>query len=582
MLYKTFIVHRLNGGFKLRYIKFIINRYRAIEAPLKIDIIKNALLPMIGVNECGKTTILNAIFAFDHFNDELNNDGRHLKDNNNLYRTEDVASEVLAEIEIDWFNFELILELVKKKYKTKSHIKLYEGLRDKFPSTIIISRNLTTLDYSILDANFKNKKLNDALARQIINRLPYILYFDEFRDSIDDMIEITNKKDASSWLKTIEQLFISTNIGFSVYDLPNKEERKRDTILARVEKKLNSTLTKEWQTFRLDEHDALKIKLTYISNNDHKYLKFNIVEIDANGEEYYFYIKDRSKGFYWFFNFVMKLEFNPKIAGDMENPTTIYLLDEPGSYLHSSAQSRLCNKLKHISEKNTVIYCTHSHYLLNPEIIPLNIIRIVEKENNSITLKSIYDYKGSIVDKRSAFQPILDALHAKPFMFENMNNHVLIVEGIYDFYALHLFKTDSNITIIPAANAESIRYYISLMIAWGIEYYALWDNDNEGKKAKEKAEIFFGTEEAKKFFLLPINDNKHKKILQDLFADSDLKLIRIELNLPKETSFEKKILSLYFSSERDRIIESISQETKNNFAIIFRLIGERSKIYLTG
>jgi hypothetical protein len=40
-------------------------------------------------------------------------------------------------------------------------------------------------------------------------------------------------------------------------------------------------------------------------------LKLDVVEKDASGEEHFFFVRDRSKGFYWFFNFVMKLERGP-------------------------------------------------------------------------------------------------------------------------------------------------------------------------------------------------------------------------------------------------------------------------------
>lgn len=88
----------------------------------------------------------------------------------------------------------------------------------------------------------------------------------------------------------------------------------------------------------------------------------------------------------------MKLEFNPDVAGDFNN--AIYLLDEPGSYLHPFALSKLCKKLKSLSEKNIVIYCTHSHYLLNPEIIPINKVNVVSKNNlGQVQLEPYYQHK---------------------------------------------------------------------------------------------------------------------------------------------------------------------------------------------
>ncbi len=98
----------------------------------------------------------------------------------------------------------------------------------------------------------------------------------------------------------------------------------------------------------------------------------------------------------------MKLEFNPKVVED--KAATVYLLDEPGSYLHASAQTKLCKKLQQLSASNRVIYCTHSHYLLDPEVIPLSAIKVSEKSGTgSIELIPIHRHQGSMTERRSAF-----------------------------------------------------------------------------------------------------------------------------------------------------------------------------------
>src|SRR5262249_13508196 len=156
----------------------------------------------------------------------------------------------------------------------------------------------------------------------------------------------------------------------------------------------------------LDDRDALEISIDFVqeapqAGQRRNYIKLDIVETDNQGDQHFFFIRDRSKGFYWFFNFVMKLEFNPKIVADGRN--TIYLLDEPGSYLHAFAQRKLCRKLKQLSEKNCVIYCTHSHYLLDPETIPFGSITIADKDGNgNATLTPIASYRGPVTENRSA------------------------------------------------------------------------------------------------------------------------------------------------------------------------------------
>jgi len=262
----------------------------------------------------------------------------------------------------------------------------------------------------------------------------------------------------------------------------------------------------------------------------------------------------------------MKLEFNPKIAGS-SGYDSIYLLDEPGSYLHASAQRKLCQKLRDLSKDNKVLYCTHSQYLLAPDIIPLNSIKIAEKDGHGkIGLCSIHDYKGTFATKKTTFQPLIDALQVNPFIADFNKDKVLIVEGICDRYAIDMLKGDYDIKILPAVNADSAIYLISLMIAWQVNYRVLWDNDKEGRKSKEKAVEYFGANESnERFVLLPKHGVGEKTILQDLFCGQDIKMIKDSLGIPKNTSFAKTITNLYYSSKRNGIIENVNINTKKNF-----------------
>lgn len=565
----------------MKYLKFIIKNYRAITGPITIDIDKAPLIPIIGINECGKTTILNALFAFDFFNDSLNDKGKHLKDVNNLYNTQIVEPEISADIEISWPEFESALYSVGKSYDLlkSSAFKSYKRFRTKFPTSISIVRNLTTKIYKINGSLFWDGDLNNKLSKEIIRKLPYILYFDDFRDSIEDKLEIKKDSDGtiSGWLAILEQLFKQTDKNYSIFKLPSIEERLRKSVLSQVKTYLNKTLTEQWRNFKLDKSDALQISLDYeeekmATGTIRSYLKLDIIETDIEGKEHFFYIRDRSKGFYWFFNFVMKLEFNPKIVTS-KNYNAIYLLDEPGSYLHASAQSKLCEKLNQIAENNRVIYCTHSHYLLNPEVIPLNSIRVAQKDGKgNIKLIPIHEFKGSVIEKRLAFQPIIDALQIKPYVLDISHNNYLITEGIYDYFVFEMMKGAFKINIIPASDAHSIKFLISLMISWQKNYFALWDNDKEGRLAKKAAEEFFSKSDAvPRFHLLPLQNPRSKKTrLEDLLDKSDISQIKKELHLSENSSFEKTIASLFHHPERVKVLTQISENTKNRFQDVFK------------
>ena len=563
----------------MRFTSFTIKNYRAITGPLVIDLSKKSLLPIIGTNESGKTTILRAIFAFDSYNDKFN-DGLHLSNTSNLYLTS--SSPALVEAQIEMTDADEIQKMVQEMLdelgEANEPLKVVLGkllrMRNRLPSKMTIQRNLKTLRYTVLTPPFNQKELADVFPAKILSQTPFILFFDDFRDKIEEKIVIDPKKksERAGWLAILEQLFQRTDQNLSVFDLPSMEVRQRKSVLAKIKRHLNKTLTEEWQNFRLDDREALEISIDLqkevLANNvESHHLTLNVVERDTNGDEHYFFISDRSKGFFWFFNFVMKLEFNPKIIS-ADDRNTIYLLDEPGSYLHAFAQSKLCNKLRSLSESNRVIYCTHSHYLLNPEIIPLSSIHVADKDGN-VTLVSIHGYKGNILERRSAFQPVLDALQIKPFLLDLSHSRTIIVEGIFDYYAMEIFRQNRPIGILPSVGADSIKYYVSLMIAWQISFRALWDNDDAGRKAKRNTEDLFGSEIAEKsFFLLPASQGT-KRIMQNLFDPHDLKLFREELGIP-ESSFEKTIAALFFSPQKGELVAKISQKTRANFEELFR------------
>lgn len=587
----------------MRYKQFIIKNYRAITGPLEIPVDKGSLMPIIGINESGKTTILQAIFAFDHYNDDSNDRGRHLDDVSNLYRSSSPPATVEAEIEITRSELRKIFSECGKESSTEKSTYEDLGRRTKWPSRLVILRTIPTRKYTIHGEYFGNDGLQDTVAREIIRRLPYILYFDDFRDKIPEKIEIPLEEGESSgeWFDIIEQLFAYTDKSFSTHKLAKMEVRQRKTVLSQVQRRLNETLTRQWQNFRLDDREALEIQIEFAqevlaaqavqpptsaagplatsappptAQLVKNYIKLEVVESDRQGNRRFFFISDRSKGFYWFFNFVMKLEFNPKVTDDQQH--SIYLLDEPGSYLHAHAQRKLCEKLRQIACTNHVIYCTHSHYLLDPEVIPINSVMVADKdESSNIGLTRMIDYREKTKTPWSALQPVLDALQIKPYALDLIHAQTTVItEGIYDYYCLELFRGERPISVLPCLGAPSVKSYIPLMIAWQVEFRALWDNDAEGRKQYGHAQALFGEVIAERSLrLLPCDTPNCSWIIQNMFDGGDLVLVRQELGLAQDTSFERTMLALFYSSAKQSIVERMSQVTHTRFNELFDHLG---------
>ena len=569
----------------MRYKRFVIENYRAINKKLIIDLEKR-IIPLVGINECGKTTILQAIFCFDSSNDNEYS-GKHLENLNNLYETDhSLPAVVTACIETTPTELESIVQGLIDAYRSlkegeeagelEEYDSVLSGKNHNRSIIIEMSRNLKEKTYSFknifhgLPATEQNK-----LGNEIIAHLPYILYNDDFNDRPADSIAISQdqKKVKSGWEAIFDRVFKSTSPGYSLNACLKEEDPKmRKSILSDVENYLNDALTNEWRKFS-PKREKISIQLEMDVVNSSLGV---LIEDNLNGKSRFFSISNRSKGFIWYYNFIMKVRFNPKHTANIKD--TVFLLDEPGSYLHETAQESLCKKLKDISDgEGVVVYCTHSPKLLMPKTIPLNNIMIVDKSSKGyISATSITNYKTSS-KRNSAMQPVFEALMIPEYEMIHSMDRIICVEGIYDKYAVELFtEMPVNCVVFASVNAESIINNIQYFIAYNKDYIALWDNDEEGKKCLGKAKKIYGQEIETHFMLLPSKDSG-KRRMEEMFENNDLETLSERIGLQSPATYETIISSLYFMNptQKQKIIDCISPETKRNFTILSEMIKKK-------
>jgi len=573
----------------MKYTKFYIENYRAITEKLCINL-SSRIIPLVGVNECGKTTILQAVFCFDYSNDKENG-GQHLQNTDNLYSTVSAGDCIIsAEIEC---NREEIVKCVqqaictKEKEATALAVELepdagiewmerfIEG-KDKITS-ITIQRNITK-DKNYSCDLFDGLSSNDEnlVCKKIVQSLPYILYNDDFNDRPVSSISLSGEHQ-DGWYDIFERVFQSTNDAYSLETILEQDERRRKAILSDVGSFLGSTLTEAWSKFSTEQKQiSIELELDTINNALEIYIKEQ--PKGKTTKTSFFKVTDRSKGFIWYYNFIMKIRFNPKQGGAPKE--TVFLLDEPGSYLHATAQAELCEKLKDISAKEgVVIYCTHSPQLLLPSTIPLNNILIVEKKKGTEINVMPVSTKNNTSSKRStAMQPVFEALQLPEYETVTHNEKILCVEGIYDKYCIESFcAISANIRLFPSVSASAIVNNIQYFIAYQKEYMALWDNDAEGKKEHGKARKMFGEQEAGNFALLPDVKDGGKVRMEEMLSASDYTLLRNELALADGAKYETIIATLYFTkkTKKAKIVKLVSDEAKSNFAALASMIDKK-------
>lgn len=567
----------------MRYKKFSISNYKAID-DLTINLNKS-VIPLIGVNESGKTSILQAILAFDKDKDNTLN-GVHINPKNK-YRTTQRPCKIVASVEIE---DEEEFQDIGKEIRLKMDNPLYTWLKSAVDNKreIFIVRNyedgLLQKSYSLINENediLNNPKTN-ALVNAIVKRLPNILYFDDFSDRVPEEVTfpenykndgVLGRGKAREWQEIIVEIFSrALDEEFSLTKfLKLTEEDDQVNYLSDVARILNGEIIEEWKKLKdafsgiSEESDDLELNIRYSSTSEKPTFKFKVIDSENAGADRVFDISQRSKGFQWFFNFIMKLKFNPKYKLHPKN--AIYLLDEPGSYLHASAQTELLKKLCDMGRDNTIIYCTHSQYLLDPDIINIASIKIVTKVDSHITL---VDYgNSSLTRSLGAFSALNDALHLKFGFHENMLKHCILVEGIVDYYSFKMFMNLNDINIIPGAGCGQLRELISIMISCSEKFVVVLDYDSEGRTSFNNYFNFFGDSFKKRAYQYEGLRKRRDFMLEDILSPNDIEMIKSSMSCD---DIKNAIVALYFADKaiRTSIVNKIDEKTKRNIDIIQR------------
>lgn len=557
----------------MKITKFNIENYRAIE---KVEVNLNfSINPIVGVNESGKTSVLRAILCFDKTRDRFFK-GEHLEFQNKYSPKDTKNSNVSATLNLDKLELESLIKNLKLTTDSEDY-KLIKKYNTK--TNFVLTRSLSTDGKPyIYSDELLSKNINSKIAKYLSSHIPFILYFDDFADRVPDIINFPpdykkegklNRNKLRDWQEIIEEVFKrADNEGLDNNENPLQtymgieDTDRKDDILSDIEDELNKEIIKEWKRIKksgtalADDSDKLELKIINKDNN----FEFKVRDKSYNDRKRTFNISDRSKGFQWFFNYMIKLKFNPNYQNKLEN--SIFLLDEPGSYLHSAAQSELLNELKRVSENNHIIYCTHSQYLLNPDIIKLGSIKIADKSNSKISLQEYGRYKG--LKDKSALSPIYQALQLN--FAHDIIGKIVITEGITDYYLLKILQEktkeiDKEIRFIPSSGASQCSTLISLAIPFAEDFVVLLDNDVAGKKAKTKYINEFGSNIERNIHIY--KSEKNQFILEDYLSKEDNKNL-LRLTKSEDTKRALGFLFYDYKNNQKEFIDNLTKETKEN------------------
>ncbi|HDR2654236.1 TPA: AAA family ATPase, partial [Enterobacter asburiae] len=354
--------------------------------------------------------------------------------------------------------------------------------------------------------------------------IPKFLYYDEYY-TLPSRISIEGLKDSkleADELKTARALFELAEINIDeLLNATEFEDYKAE--LEATEAIISEELFEFWTTNKnLDIAFDIDKKTKTVANNTTIVEHVLDIRVRNNRTRVSLPLKNRSKGFNWFFSFLVWFK---KIQED-RNTNYIILLDEPGLNLHASAQKDLLRFIESLSRDYQVIYTTHSPFMVESK--NLHKVRTVfETEKGSIISDSVQQK-----DPNTLF-PLQAALGYDIAQNLYISEKNLLVEGTSDLIYLQVMsallqekkKTGlrDDITIVPVGGLEKIATFISLLRGSKLNVVCLLDSLTD-QSSKTKIERLISDKILKKQNVIYFDgfiDNKSLADIEDLFSEDD-------------------------------------------------------------
>ena len=572
--------------------------YKSIEARgfkgldrVSLNFSRNDLVLLLGLNESGKTSILKAIECFDFNNDP---EPRLLKSFfTSIRNKQDIdcstPTTITAEIEfsqpLNTRFFDKVLRSAKLSSSNKPFIRSFlESINEQnsVKITRVIPFNNGDAGPSYYkfqsDTSFADPKLESILAQEIVRRCPYILYFEDFQDAIPEKIFTSKRSDGynSVWYEIIDGIFFNTKSSYSInkylnyYSKKNRRDDDARTVLTQVNKTLQETFTQKWK----DLSGVEEIERTEIAfQESKKYFEIKVTEKDGTT----YSVHERSKGAIWYLAFLMKTEFRRKKLREGSGKP-IYLIDEPASNLHSTAQLNMVSDFQRLVEDTTVIYTTHSQYLISPSNVKNTYV--VSRKNGTVLCQKWGDYIKGKDAAISYYQPLYDCLQIVPITFDIPWQKAIVTEGPADATTLEFMQVilgqKPTHVIYPGSSAANLSTLISLNIGWSAEFRVLLDSDAEGRKQKARYMEEFGLQECQ--FVMHSNERPEIEKMFDQAELIDLYQTVFGEQVQKVNKKQflelMRLLLLNYNEKMDDIYRIITDSTKERFQQLFKALKE--------
>ena len=517
----------------MKFAEFHIKNFKGIEE-LRFNLDKSPeanIFTLVGLNESGKTTILEAINLFLS-NPELGPldiPGSKIKHREELIPinkrdnfNEDVS--ITVKIKLDDDDLVKINQFINKETSStfkavekKAYVQFYRTWKFKDSKFIKYESKWSGFNGIPKDKRTKNKqitgKLNLSLSKFCNQLIPSILYFPNFLFDFPTKIILETKEEATAkesfYIDLIQDILFSLSNGTNVkthlvdriLSSDSSHRNALESLIHKMELKVSEIVFDAWKSIFKDRAINSEINIGYGKDESlQPYLEFKLKAKDG-----IYQIYERSLGFKWFFTFLLFTQFRPFRKDSHKN--IIFLFDEPASNLHSSAQIKLLESFETLTRYNKIIYTTDSQHLINPNWLEstyvvkneghaINDIENYNTKKTNITIQPYREFVTNHPHNTAYFQPILDVLEYSPSNLESLPSCIFL-EGKNDYYTLAyfskvIFNGKYAINMAPSTGSGNLDTLISLYIGWGKKFIVLLDSDKAGQKEKKRYIEKFG------------------------------------------------------------------------------------------
>lgn len=517
----------------------------------------------------------------------------------NAPRTRDVFNNMMAE-----FNNQIYLIASHEKQVISDWEKIHRNLDHTYDSLLIGTSERSALE------NFVEEKIHPRFVyfsdyKKILGNIDLDEFLKESKGIRPKGLEYIEEFDKA---ETVKNLFYLAELDPEKLEEVHNSPSRLIKLLHTASRKLTDRLNPAWKG------DPIHVELRYNPSN---ILSVVISDVHRDGTVTNTgLLNRRAEGFKWTFSFIVNFAAETQRS---ELKEAILLLDEPARNLHPTQQRGISDLLKGLAGSNQILYATHSPFMIF-DYTPGNLL-VVELDKRKHLSHIYYDYWSA---DDSTLVPVLYGLarglvESIPDREIGVNSRpVIIVETMIDSIYLNAFDKflkDPNLSmnplnIVPAYNKNSVLPLSIFYKNHGYNTFVLLENTELsrqistqlqangfksvqiiffefGGQPKQAIEDFIVVEDylyaVNQTYEIKLRKEGYHNLTPDDISAKGKKSILDNLNeIWKENQhlgwekFEPEEICRYIS-QKIALGEAdfISDKTKDQFRMIFRLIAER-------